>query len=137
MICAVERDSVRTFSSSIRQGLRGGVPLRQRRRQRLLGGHFRIIGEARGLVPFAALALGHGSIAQLDRLADPIRREQPRALLGRLLDQAQGFRQRTIGIGDGSDRDLELDAGVDVPDREIVQAQDLRPQVGVTEMLGG
>ncbi len=27
--------------------------------------------------------------------------------------------------------------GVDVPDREIVQAQDLRPQVGVTEMLGG
>ena len=162
VICAVERDSVRTFSSSIstalsgrsvhsrscgrwpstepcavaEQRLGGGVALRQRRGQRLLGARRGVGGERRRRVPFAGLALGHaprraGWIAWAICAAANSRAPCSVALL----DALQGFVEGAVGGGDLADRDLELDARMDVGDRQAVEAQDLRPQVGVAEML--
>ena len=118
------------------QGLGRRIALLECQRERLGRGHPGLVGEAARLGPPAVLTLRHPLIAQVDCLSDLLGREQPGALLGGLLDHVQRIGKRPICLRDLPGGEPELQARMDVSDRfQAVDAQDLRPQVRIAEML--
>ena len=161
VIWAVERDRVRTFSSSIRTALSGR------------SAHTRSCGRWPSTQPWRSLSSASAaasrcasaavSAASAATLASPaslaaasqspalrLASAASRSLIAWPICSAanrrapcsvafwicvQGVAERLVGGGDLADRDLELDAGVDVGHGQAVGAQDLRPEVGIAEML--
>lgn len=164
VICAEERDSVRTFSYSIRMAFNGrsdqagslwllplnpalpiaqarfcgGITQRGRQRGRFSGARCRLLGALLRRLPGTDAAVRSCLVVGAHRPLDLLGSEQPRAFAGRPLNRLKSRRQRPVRLENPGAGDPQLHPGTDLGDRRnAIFAQDFFPEIRIAQMRGG